>query len=153
MERISSDELRKLVREALREALPASKPTPSEPSSFVGKLRAALTGNRRVEVAIAGDADVTAFAQDLARACEQQDVKNAVMAGQLSFALKRGQAASAAAPARSTHRMDKGVLTEALVIELGKTHGRVVLGKGVAITPLARDRAREAKLEIVREKP
>jgi hypothetical protein len=152
MERISSDELRKLVREALREALPASKPTASEPSSFVGKLRAALSGNRRVEVAIASDADLTAFAQDLARACEQQEVKNAVMGGQLNFALKRGQAASAS-PARSTHRMDKGVLTEALVMELGKTHGRVVLGKGVAITPLARDRAREAKLEIVRDKP
>ena len=152
MERISSDELRKLVREALREALPAPGPISPEPSSFVGKLRSAITGNRRVEVLLASDADLTAFAQELARACEQQDVKNAVMGGQVGFALKRGQAANTA-PARSTHRIDKGVLTEALVVELGKTHGRVVVGKGVVVTPLARDRARDAKLEIVRDKP
>jgi len=152
MEKISSEELRKLVREALREALPAAKAVASEISSFASRMRAALAGARRVEVVVSTDAELTAFAQEVARACEQADLKTALMSGQVTFSLGKGQA-SASVSSRSTHRMDKGVLTESLVIELGKTHGRVVLGKGVAITPLARDRAREAKLEIVREKP
>ena len=152
MERISSDELRKLVRDALREVLPQPIPESKSVSSFVSRLRAALTGSRRVEVLVATASDLNTFAQEVARACEQADLKTAIMSGQITFAPSRGQA-SASSPVRSTHRMDKGVLTEALVIELGKTHGRVVLGKGVAVTPLARDRAREAKLEIVRDKP
>jgi hypothetical protein len=152
MERISSEELRKLVRDALREALPQPAAEPKAASSFISKLRAALTGSRRIEVPVATASDLNAFAQEVARACEQADLKPAIMSGQITFVPSREQA-SATAPARSTHRMDKGVLTEALVIELGRTHGRVVLGKGVAVTPLARDRAREAKLEIVRDKP
>ena len=60
----------------------------------------------------------------------------------------------AGTPTRNgTHRLDKGVLTEAMVIDIGRANHRVIVGKGVAITPLARDKAREMKLEIVRDKP
>jgi hypothetical protein len=54
---------------------------------------------------------------------------------------------------KGTHRIDKGVLTEAMVVEIGRSNSRVIIGKTVAVTPLARDKAREVKLEIVREKP
>ncbi len=46
-----------------------------------------------------------------------------------------------------------GVLTEAMVTELAAGHRRIVIGGEVVVTPLARDRARELKVEIVRQKP
>ena len=39
-----------------------------------------------------------------------------------------------------------------MVAEIGKTNDRLVIGKGVVVTPLARDKAREVKLEIVRDR-
>ena len=51
------------------------------------------------------------------------------------------------------YRKDAGVLTEATVVAAGKGHARIVIGSDVAVTPLARDRARELKIEIVRQKP
>ena len=50
-------------------------------------------------------------------------------------------------------RLDTGVLTEAKVVEIGRTHAGIVAGRHVVVTPLARDKARELKLEIVRQKP
>jgi len=43
------------------------------------------------------------------------------------------------------------VLSEARVVELARTHDRIVVGPEVAVTPLARDKAREMKLDIVRK--
>jgi hypothetical protein len=45
------------------------------------------------------------------------------------------------------------VLTEAKVAEIGKAHRRILVGADVAVTPLARDRARQLKIEIARDKP
>jgi hypothetical protein len=50
------------------------------------------------------------------------------------------------------YRKDSGVLTEATVVAAGKAHTRIVIGNDVAVTPLARDRARELKIGIVRQK-
>jgi hypothetical protein len=63
---------------------------------------------------------------------------------------------SAAAPStekRGSFRFDSGVLNESKVAEIGKTHAKIVIGAEVAVTPLARDRAREIRIEIVRQKP
>jgi hypothetical protein len=51
------------------------------------------------------------------------------------------------------YRKDSGVLTEATVVAAGKAHARIIIGNAVAVTPLARDRARELKIDIVRQKP
>jgi hypothetical protein len=56
-------------------------------------------------------------------------------------------------PRQGAFRVDAGVLTEAKVVEIGRTHAGIVAGCGVVVTPLARDKARELKLEIVRQKP
>jgi hypothetical protein len=46
-----------------------------------------------------------------------------------------------------------GVLNESKVAEIGRTHAKIIIGTDVAVTPLARDRAREIRIEIVRQKP
>ena len=48
--------------------------------------------------------------------------------------------------------MNDGMLNELRVEEIGRQYGTIVLGPNVVVTPLARDRARELKLELVRTK-
>lgn len=92
--RIDRDELRQLIREALREALGGTLAPPP------------LTGEEQT-----------------------------------------------APPRKGAYRMDSGVLSEAKVVELGRGHTTILVGGGVVVTPLARDKAREMKLEIARQKP
>ena len=49
--------------------------------------------------------------------------------------------------------MKTGVLSETRVVEIARTHRRIVLGAEVVLTPLARDKAREMKIELARQKP
>jgi hypothetical protein len=133
MTSLSSDEIRRLVREALREALPGAK---------------ADGGGQAVSIRIVNDDDLNAFAREIARADEAK--REAIVAGRMRFTLGRK---GGAVQTGGTERLDKGVLTEAMVVELGRTVSRVILGRCVAVTPLARDKAREVKLEIVRDKP
>lgn len=161
MSGLSSNEIRQLVREALRELLPAARSTPGAGGggSLLSRLRSALSEAKPapLEVRIDSAAELNAFARDLLQA--QEDVRVGILSGKIQFGLaaRGGGAAGVAAPAaaaapRGPHQILKGVVTELMVAEIGKSHDRLVIGKGVVVTPLARDRAREVKLEIVRER-
>jgi hypothetical protein len=152
MSGISSDEIRKLVREALRELVPSAK-TRIEASggTLLSRLRAALADPKlaRVEVKADNEADLTAFARDILQASE--DIKAGVLSGKIKFnPMGRVQGVAPVQP-RTQHQIQKGVVTEVMIAEIGKTSDRLIIGKGVVVTPLARDRAREVKLEIVRD--
>ena len=57
-------------------------------------------------------------------------------------------------PARQgSFSLTTGVLTEALVTKLAAGHRKIVIGGEVVVTPLARERARMLKVEIVRQQP
>ena len=156
MSGISSQEIRQLVREALRELVPAGKARPETPGgTLLSRLRAALNDPKRstVEVGIDSTGDLGAFARDLLQAPE--DIRVGILSGKVGLSLSprmQGAAHSAPAPQRAPHQIAKGVVTEIMVAEIGKTSNRLVIGKGVVVTPLARDRAREMKLEIVRDR-
>ncbi len=155
MSAISSDEIRALVRDALRELLPTGKAKPEAASgTLLSRLRSALLDPKsaRIEVKLDTAADLKAFARDLLQAPE--DVKAGILSGRIELGLAaRGVAAAAPAARRqSQHQISKGVVTEIMVAEIGKTNDRLVIGKGVVVTPLARDKAREVKLEIVRDR-
>jgi hypothetical protein len=156
MSSISSQEIRQLVREALRELLPAGKAAPQASGGTLrARLRAALTDPKqsKVEIRIDNAQDLSSFARDLLQAPE--DVRVGILSGKIGLGLAaRGGSAAPAAPAqqRSPHQIAKGVVTELMVAEIGKTSDRLIIGKGVVVTPLARDKAREVKLEIVRDR-
>jgi hypothetical protein len=153
---VSSEEIRRLVREVLKDALPTIRAVPAAAGGLVQRLRAALAGNKRVDVTIAHDGDLNSFARDLVAAAEQPDLREAVKTGALTFALARAgkavPATTAYATTQAAHRVDKGLLTETMVTEIGRGANRIVTGKGVVVTPLGRDRARELKIEIVRDR-
>lgn len=155
MSSISSQEIRQLVREALREFVAAGKTRPEIASgTLLSRLRAAINDAKRstVEVRIDSAGDLTAFARDLLQAPE--DVRVGILSGKVGFSLApRTQATThSAAPQHAPRQIAKGVVTEIMVAEIGKASDRLIIGKGVVVTPLARDRAREMKLEIVRDR-
>jgi hypothetical protein len=88
------------------------------------------------------------------------DLGDDVRAGRVTFRLTGGPvtgpavAPSAAAPVHpdpATHRVDRGAVTERHVRAAEAAGRRIVVGPRAVVTPLARDRARTAGVEIVRE--
>jgi hypothetical protein len=155
MSAISSDQIRQLVRETLRELLPANriKPEAGE-GTLSARLRSALADSKALPAAVRIDnaADLNAFARDLLQVPE--DIRIGILSGKIQFGLAQGSVSAGPAPTtrRSQHQISKGVVTEVMVAEIGKTNDRLVIGKGVVVTPLARDKAREVKLDIVRDR-
>jgi hypothetical protein len=130
--------IRSLIRDVIAEEVKALK---------AGKAPAPVEN----AVRIASDSDLMAFAKDVLRLAENPQIEAAIQAGRHPFRLAGGGGAAAvsAAPGQS-HRIDKGVVTEAVIAKLGKGVSRLVLGPGVSITPLARDRAKARNISVER---
>lgn len=141
---MDKDLIRTLIRDVIAEEVKAMKsgkhpaPTPATPAA---------------NVRISSDADLAAFARDVLRLAQDPKVRAAIEAGRHPFRLSGGAAAATgvAPNAQSkSHRIDKGVVTEGTVAKLGKDIARLVLGPGVSITPLARDKAKARNISVER---
>ncbi len=122
----TSQELRGLVREVLKEAM-ASRATPMQ---GVEAIR------------IGSDAELQAFVR---RLCSPGVIES-VRAGKLRFTL--GQAATAPA---SPDGILEGVISETKISALAEK-STIILGPTAVLTPLARDRARKLGLKIERRR-
>ena len=174
--------LRVLVREALADLLPAetgaagpppaqphpvgsppAQPPPASPpaalapaSSAPAQGGAAYTvrdGVAEVEtVSVRTDRELAAFVTRLLHLVENPRRRDDLRTGRLRFRLAPGGAAGASGSARPVHRIDKGAVTEATVRDAARAGARLVLGRRAVLTPLARDRARAAGVEIEKER-
>lgn len=174
-------ELRALIREVLSELLPAEVEGPAGipgalPASTPGGLPVGAPGawpagdpdvgrpglgqpglahtvREHVEavetVSLRNDADLGAFVKRLLRLFENPKQRDALRAGRLRFRLAAAAGPGSVQPA---HRVDKGAVTEAMVRQAARAGARLVLGRRAVLTPLARDRARVAGVEIERER-
>jgi hypothetical protein len=166
--------LRALVREALADLLPpapgqagspapgqaglpagpAPPPVPPGPGGTApGQEGAVFTvrdGVGAVEtVSVRTDQELAAFVTRLLHLFENPRRRDDLRSGRLRFRLT---AAGAAGSARPTRRIDKGAVTEAAVRDAARAGARLVLGRRAVLTPLARDRARAAGVEIEKER-
>ncbi len=166
-----TEAIRALVREVLAELLPAAGPDPGNPAGagFAGPggLGDGLapapgapaqpglphTVREHVEsvavVSIRTDADLGSFVLHLLHLFENPKHRDDLRAGRLRFRLA---ATAASGPAQPSHRIEKGAVTEAMVTASARAGARLVLGPRAVLTPLARDRARAAGVEIVKER-
>ncbi len=105
-------------------------------------------------VSVRTDQELAAFVTRLLRLAEDPRRRDDLRSGRLRFRLAPGGAALAgpAGPARPVRRIDKGAVTEAVVRDAARAGARLVLGRRAVLTPLARDRARAAGVEIERER-
>ena len=147
------DEARKLVRELLQEALgngngvPAAVPPPpvaavhrpstwsqpAVPGEVIGSPEHTET------VRIESDADLAAFVHRVL------DQSSAVRAGRLRFTL-------GSEPTADVMRVAHGAVTERTIRKAAEAGGRLVLGPGAVLTPLAREKARALGVDIERER-
>ncbi len=162
-EGLDADTLRALVREVLREVLPTpGAPTPGAPApSAVGapppaappQVGAGYTVRDGVEavetVSLRNDQELAAFVSRILHLFENPKHRDDLRAGRLRFRLAASGPAGSARPA---HRIEKGAVTEAAVRDAARAGARLVLGRRAVLTPLARDRARAAGVEIEKER-
>jgi hypothetical protein len=162
---VDREAIRALVRQVLRDALPeavrekiasdaakAATAAPTNPKKGESASRAAETGAAKVEeVTVTTDAELNVFARRLLAMEPKQ--REAVQAGRLKFRLRRARKSpeTEGAARGGNERIDKGIVTEKRVIAAAKAGKRLVVGKGVVLTPLARDKARQLGVEIERE--
>ncbi len=154
---LDADVLRSLVREVLADLLPAARPSAGgEPSGAGvapaqdGPVFTPRDGVRDVQtVSLRSDAELAAFVARLLHLFENPRHRADLTAGRLRFRLAPGGAAGSARP---THRIEKGAVTEAAVRAAAQAGARLVLGRQAVLTPLARDRARAAGVEIEKER-
>ena len=100
-------------------------------------------------VSLRNDADLDVFVKRLLHLFENPKQRDALRAGRLRFRLAAAAGPGSVQPA---HRVDKGAVTEAMVRQAARAGARLVLGRRAVLTPLARDRARVAGVEIERER-
>jgi hypothetical protein len=100
-------------------------------------------------VTLRTDADLGAFVLHLLHLFENPKHRDAVRSGRLCFRLAATAVPGSAQPSR---RIEKGAVTEAMVAASARAGTRLVLGRRAVLTPLARDRARAAGVEIVKER-
>ncbi len=112
-------------------------------------------------VAVASDADLIAFARRVLLARRRSGQGQGDRGRPLSVPAGRGPrnqrrtgaAPQPPAPAAQSHRIDSGVVTESTLNKLPRGLARLLLGPGVTVTPLAKDRARALGLTFERIKP
>jgi len=100
-------------------------------------------------VSLRTDQELAAFVTRLLHLFENPRRRDDLRSGRLRFRLAAGGTAGSARP---VHRIDKGAVTEAAVRDAARAGARLVLGRRAVLTPLARDRARAAGVEIEKER-
>jgi hypothetical protein len=150
MTAVSSDDLRALVREVVRDAV-AEAPRPTPPPSPAPASPLTNGERSRTEtVRLAGDQDLDAFVRKLLALFENPKTRTDLRTGRLRFRLAGAASAQVAAPA--SHRIDKGVVTERHIAEIAVSGGGLLLGPRAVVTPLAREKARALGISIEKER-
>ncbi len=146
MSTIDSDMLRSLVREALRDALPAMK---SQQGQHAPARESAVTQ----VVSLNSDAELAAFVQRVLDLAEDPTTRAQLRSGVISYQLAGTSTAShGATQGHSGMRVDKGALTESMVRKAAESGNVIYLGRKAVVTSLARDKARAMGVELIRDK-
>jgi hypothetical protein len=131
-------ELRDMVREVLREVMAGRS-----------QGKGAAAAGRTEKVRIASAADLALFVKQILALSADPQAAEALRTGKLRFVLLEPASTAATANHGSGTVLD-GVITEQKIERLAGS-GRVLLGPGAVVTPLARDRARRLGLKLERK--
>jgi hypothetical protein len=149
---------RSLIRELVKSVIAEEVAALRKPKA------AAAPATAEERIAIANDADLIGFARRVLSLAGDPAKAKEIAAGRYPFRLDRPANAQAgatpapraapqpSAPAAQSHRIDNGLVTESTLNKLPRGLARLVLGPGVTVTPLAKDRARALGLTFERMK-
>lgn len=149
---LPTEELRSLVREVLRDVLPAVMAAGSAESVPAEAAAPEQRPEDGESVVIATDADLEAFVRRLVRLFDSPRHRQDLRAGRVRFRLAAGCGSTPLTTGQPVIRVERGALTERQVRDAGRVGARIVLGGSAVVTPLARDRARALNVEIAKER-
>jgi len=144
-----TQDLRQIIRDILVEELAASGVKPAGSRN---------PGVREELVSIRSDQDLARFVKRLMSMAGDPRSRGEIESGRLVFRLdKAGSRASVHAgggrpSAASTHDFASGLITESHIHRLPEEVGKVRLGPGAVLTPLAKDALRQSGIKIERVK-
>ena len=151
---VDREAIRAMVRQVLHDALPEAvrekiAAQAADAAAPASQKKGEADSAKVEEVVITSDAELNVFVRRLLALEPKQ--REAVQAGRLKFRLKRSRSSAETEPTRGSERIDKGIVTEKKVMAAAKAGKKLVVGKGVVLTPLARDKARQLGVQIERE--
>lgn len=139
--------LRALVRDALREALSGA--------NGVSEIAKALTVQTKpaqlVEVvSLNTDSDVKSLVNRVLDMAADPQSLAALREGTIVFQLSN-QSSQHSANSSNATRIEKGAVTESTIRKAAESGSTLILGRKVVVTSLARDKARDLGVTIIRE--
>jgi hypothetical protein len=145
---MSSDRemLRSIVREALREALGGAR----DAREVAKALSIDLEPAQVVEfVSFDNDTDIRSFVNRVLDMAADPQTHTALRDGRIVF--KLSSQASGNRADSTINRFDKGALTEASIIKAAESGSTLIVGWKVVVSSLAREKARDLGITIIRE--
>lgn len=156
--RLGGEDLRRIVREVLRDVLPAVLADEPRPTSTPGPAASERTPTDEV-VVLRDDADLHTFIRRVLALADDPRTRADLYSGRHRFRLGVGaepagvgSTGSPAGPPAGVHRLERGAVTEHRVKEAAAAGARLVLGPGAVLTPLARDKARALGVVVEKER-
>lgn len=143
--------LRSLVREALRDALGGADGASDIAKALSGNAAPVQKPVQVVEmVSLTSDTDVSSFVHRILDLAADAKTLSALRSGELVFQLTESSKANVADNSGTT-RIEKGAVTESTIRKAAESGSTLILGRKVVVTSLARDKARDLGVTIVRE--
>jgi hypothetical protein len=147
--------LRTAAEKAVTAASPGGRPAPAAGKPAAAGPAAPDRKATNEAVSLRNDQDLARFVRRLLQLLDDPATRDAVKSGRHQFRLERASGATgptpSSRPSGAAEKILKGVIKESTVIEAAKAGRRLVIGRGVAVTPLARDKARQLGVQIERD--
>jgi hypothetical protein len=143
-----ADELRALVREVIRDVLPQGLVVTETVNLSTDEDLAAFV--KRLLDLDPGQQEELRSGRKRFRLARPQAPSIPAGAGQVGAGQSNG--AERAGPSAPVRRIERGAVTEAVIVTAARAGERLVLGRGAVLTPLARDRARASGVQIEKER-
>ena len=143
--------LRSLVREALHDALGGANGASDISKALSGNAAPVQKPAQVVEmVSLTSDTEVSSFVHRILDLAADAKTLSALRQGEIVFQLTESSKANVADKSGTT-RIEKGAVTESTIRKAAESGSTLILGRKVVVTSLARDKARDLGVTIVRE--
>ena len=143
--------LRSLVREALRDALGGTDGIRDAAKALSGQNRQPNRAAQVIEVvSLNSNSEVTNFVNRVLDLASDSKTLNAMRQGELVFQLGSSTTSHSNHDSGTT-RIEKGAVTESTIRKAAESGSTLIVARKVVVTSLARDKARDLGVKIIRE--
>ena len=146
-----NDMLRSLVREALRDALGGSDGIRNAAQALSNQGQQPTKPAQVIEVvSLNSNSEVTSFVNRILDLATDSKTLSAMRQGELVFQLGNSTSSKGNHDSGTT-RIEKGAVTESTIRKAAESGSTLIVARKVVVTSLARDKARDLGVTIIRE--